>query len=154
VAPAPRRDSPVRRASTFLVGTVAAIVLAVLLARAAFPLPDASVRTPSDALPADPATRLGRLMGEAAVAHPGLSGVRALSDGHDALASRLTLIDEAQASIDVQYYIWNEDVSGLLLLGALQRAAERGVRVRVARQSGWNARDNQGGTVGVAARRA
>ena len=46
------------------------------------------------------------------------------------LVSRLALIDAAQHSIDAQYYIWHDDTSGLLLLDALLRAAERGVRVR------------------------
>src|SRR5690606_7959846 len=55
----------------------------------------------------------------------------ALGNGHDALASRLTLADLAETSIDAQYYIWHDDTSGLLLLDALHRAAQRGVRVRL-----------------------
>ena len=39
--------------------------------------------------------------------------------------------EAAQRSLDVQYYIWREDISGTLLLDALRRAAERGVRVRL-----------------------
>jgi putative cardiolipin synthase len=54
-----------------------------------------------------------------------------LEHGHDALVSRLALIDAADHSIDAQYYIWHEDTSGLLLLDALLRAAQRGVRVRL-----------------------
>ncbi|CAM3406808.1 PLD-like domain-containing protein [Paracoccus aminovorans] len=55
----------------------------------------------------------------------------ALGNGHDALASRLTLADLVETSIDAQYYIWHDDTSGLLLLDALHRAAQRGVRVRL-----------------------
>lgn len=70
-------------------------------------------------------------MVQAASAHPGKSGVVPLEHGHDALVSRLALIDAAEHSIDAQYYIWHDDTSGLLLLDALSRAAERGVRVRL-----------------------
>jgi putative cardiolipin synthase len=41
------------------------------------------------------------------------------------------LIEAADRSIDVQYYIWQDDLSGVLLFEALQRAADRGVRVRL-----------------------
>jgi putative cardiolipin synthase len=37
----------------------------------------------------------------------------------------------AQRSIDVQYYIWHGDHTGVLLFEALWKAAERGVRVRL-----------------------
>ena len=61
----------------------------------------------------------------------GLSGIYPLGKGEDALASRLALIDTAMVSVDAQYYIWHDDVSGILLLDALDRAAKRGVRVRL-----------------------
>jgi cardiolipin synthase C len=76
-------------------------------------------------------TRLARVIRQQALAHPGLSGVVPLADGHDAFAARAHLLDAAEHTIDVQYYIWHNDMSGTLLLGALLRAAERGVRVRV-----------------------
>ena len=110
------------------------IVLAVLLivaARFLFPLPDISQRAAEPAIPASDETELGRRMAESAATHPGLSGVHALADGRDALASRLALIDHAEASIDAQYYIWHDDTSGMLLFDALDRAAKRGVRVRL-----------------------
>jgi putative cardiolipin synthase len=37
----------------------------------------------------------------------------------------------AVRSIDVQYYIWHDDLTGRVLAAELMRAAERGVRVRV-----------------------
>ncbi len=61
----------------------------------------------------------------------GLSGIYPLGKGEDALASRLALIESATVSVDAQYYIWHDDVSGILLLDALDRAARRGVRVRL-----------------------
>ncbi len=63
--------------------------------------------------------------------HPGLSGIYALRDGEDAFAARMTMIDAAARSLDVQYYIWDADVTGRLAFDGLRRAAERGVRVRL-----------------------
>ena len=48
-----------------------------------------------------------------------------------ALSARLALIDEAVASLDIQYFIWEPDPSGRLLLRRLIHAADRGVRVRL-----------------------
>ncbi|MGF1765065.1 phospholipase D family protein [Aliivibrio kagoshimensis] len=51
--------------------------------------------------------------------------------GWDALAQRLALIETAEYSIDIQYYIWNSDTSGHYLANRLIAAADRGVHVRV-----------------------
>ena len=66
-----------------------------------------------------------------AAAHPGLSGVRLVDDGSEALELRLMLMAAAQRRIDVQYYIWRDDVAGRRLLAALVAAARRGVVVRL-----------------------
>ncbi len=83
------------------------------------------------ALDAAETTRLGRTIRPLAEAHPSLSGVFALVEGRDAFAARVLLADAAERTLDVQYYIWRNDMSGKLLLGALRRAADRGVRVRL-----------------------
>jgi len=62
--------------------------------------------------------------------HPGKSGVFTLRDGRDAFAARALLADAAERTLDIQYYIWRDDMSGTLLLAALRRAADRGVCVR------------------------
>ena len=64
-------------------------------------------------------------------AHPGQSGLHTLPDGREALAARVALADAAQRSLDVQYFIWNKDMAGKVLLEHLFRAADRGVRVRL-----------------------
>jgi len=115
----------------YLIAVVVVAAAAVVLLRLLFPLPDISSRPVSTAIPADIGTRLGGKTATQAARHPGKSGVTALSDGEDALTSRVALIDDAEASIDAQYYIWHEDTSGVLLLDALRRAADRGVRVRL-----------------------
>ena len=107
------------------------LTLAIIALRLIFALPDISNRPASTALPADPATPLGAIFAKAASDHPGLTAVYPLSDGHDALGSRLELAAQAQHSIDAQYYIWHDDISGNLLLKALYDAAQRGVRVRL-----------------------
>ncbi|MFG5408359.1 phospholipase D-like domain-containing protein [Piscinibacter sakaiensis] len=63
--------------------------------------------------------------------HAGQTGVLPLAEGLDAFAARVLLADAAERTLDVQYYIWRADTSGLLLLQALHRAADRGVRVRL-----------------------
>lgn len=59
------------------------------------------------------------------------SAVVLQNTGWDALAQRLALIETAEHSIDIQYYIWNSDVSGHYLASRLLAAANRGVQVRV-----------------------
>ncbi len=48
-----------------------------------------------------------------------------------AFTARLALTDEAATSLDVQYFIWQNDASGYLLSERILRAADRGVRVRL-----------------------
>ncbi|HRG16713.1 MAG TPA: phospholipase D-like domain-containing protein, partial [Pseudomonadota bacterium] len=64
-------------------------------------------------------------------AHPGVSGLVALDEGGDAFAARIQLAEAAEHTIDAQYYIWHHDNAGTLLLQALLRAADRGVKVRL-----------------------
>ena len=61
----------------------------------------------------------------------GPSGIRLLPRGPDAFLARLTLVDLAERSLDLQYHLWHDDTVGRLLLGAVMRAADRGVRVRL-----------------------
>jgi putative cardiolipin synthase len=63
--------------------------------------------------------------------HPGLTGIDPLVDPVEAFAARMDLARSAQRSLDVQYYIWRNDLTGTLLLEALREAADRGVRVRL-----------------------
>lgn len=103
----------------------------IVVARIVFPLPDRSKIEPSAAIPLGGDTMWGRFLKETALRRPGKSGVVALVTGHQALAARLLLAGRAERSIDLQYYIWHDDVSGRLLLRALHDAAKRGVRVRL-----------------------
>jgi putative cardiolipin synthase len=64
------------------------------------------------------------------------SGFQMLSAGLDGLLARVELIDAARRSLDLQYYIFRADESGLIVAAALLRAAERGVRIRVVLDDG------------------
>jgi len=59
------------------------------------------------------------------------SGFQMVSTGIDGLTARVEMIDAAQRSLDIQYYIFRADESGNLVAQALLRAADRGVRVRL-----------------------
>lgn len=87
-------------------------------------LPSAALAYPSD-------TRLGRHFEAGAREHGGTSGYRLLSTGADGLVVRAQMIDAAEHTLDLQYYIFHEDRTGSLLTDALLRAADRGVRVRI-----------------------
>lgn len=100
--------------------------------RVSFPLPDCAVSADPLPEPTDgTATGLADLVADEAALHPGLSGVVMLQNGADAFAARIHLARAATRSIDAQYYIWNDDLTGLRLLMELQNAAKRGVRVRL-----------------------
>lgn len=114
------------------------LLMAVILAGAAwvagrlvFAMPDTEGRAVQTAIPFDPGSELGLRAVEAMERHPGLTGVVPLVDPVQALDSRLYLARHAIASLDVMYYIWHADLSGLLLLDELRAAADRGVRVRL-----------------------
>lgn len=64
-------------------------------------------------------------------AHGQQSGFRLLTLSANALLSRVALADHAKHSIDLQYYIFANDMTGHLLMQHLLAAADRGVRVRL-----------------------
>jgi|HubBroStandDraft_1064217.scaffolds.fasta_scaffold00099_17 putative cardiolipin synthase len=76
-------------------------------------------------------TRLGRQFDSAALAHSGDSAFRIISVGVDGFLLRAQMIDGAEKTLDLQYFIFHGDETGRLLTDAVLRAADRGVRVRV-----------------------
>ncbi len=76
-------------------------------------------------------TRLGERFAREAAEHGNRSGFRIISNGVDAFLIRAQMIDTAQRTLDLQYFIFRGDQTGRLLTDALRRAAARGVRVRV-----------------------
>ena len=63
--------------------------------------------------------------------HPNLTGYHILYDPLEALATRIHLIDKAEKTLDLQYYIWDNDRIGALALHSIINAANRGVKVRL-----------------------
>jgi putative cardiolipin synthase len=76
-------------------------------------------------------TALAAVVRPRLASHPRQSGLHSLADPRDAIAARLVLADAAQRSLDVQYFIWNKDLVGKVLIERLLGAADRGVRVRL-----------------------
>ena len=77
-------------------------------------------------------TFLGRALADAVAAKPeGHSGFIPIGDGIDALAIRLLLAERAEVSIDAQYYLLKDGITGRAFVDSLLRAADRGVRVRL-----------------------
>lgn len=114
-----------------------ALLLVLLLGLSACTCP----RGPG-AFPAPPERQLSRALQPAADAplaaatrrlaagHPGETGVYPVTSAHNALAVRLATVRAARHSIDIQYFIFRRDETGLLLTHELVDAADRGVRVR------------------------
>lgn len=108
------------------------LLVGALLACSACATLDTSVeRTPSTAIPASPDTELAWRWQPQLDAAPGLSGFHLLEQGTDAFVARAALTGDAQRTLDLQYYMIQPDVTGRLLAGAVVRAADRGVRVRI-----------------------
>jgi len=105
--------------------------VAVLLVSGCASLPANIERSESHALSGTETTLLGQISQPLLQAHPSESGFRPLRKGVDALLARLVLAEAAERSLDVQYYIWHDDLTGRFFADALLRAADRGVRVRV-----------------------
>ncbi len=81
---------------------------------------------------ADPEnTRLGTQFDGASRQRDGKSAFRIISAGVDGFLARVEMIDAAEETLDLQYFIFRGDATGRLLTDALIRAADRGVRLRV-----------------------
>jgi len=109
----------------------AAVAATALLLGGCVSLPSNIERTESHALQDTAATRLGQASQVILKSDSGESSFRLLERGVDAMLARIVLAEAAERSLDVQYYIWHDDLTGRHFASALLRAADRGVRVRV-----------------------
>lgn len=112
-------------AKLFLVISVLSIVISCAS------LPTDFERSDSHTLQNTENTKLGKDVVPLVNQHPDQSGFHVLNDGMDAFVARLALIESAEKSLDVQYYIWHDDYTGRALHNRLLHAANRGVRVRL-----------------------
>jgi cardiolipin synthase C len=100
-------------------------------------------RTPSTALAHPEETRFGARFDALAMAHSGASAFHILTAGVDGLLARVQMIDAAQKTLDLQYYIFRGDTTGQLILAALTRAAARGVAIRLLVDDGDTTRGDE-----------
>jgi len=126
-----RKLSGLSRQSIRILKT-ASIAAALLCLGGCSSLPTAPPSTVSYALPSSdtgPLAELSKEIGASMDADE--SAYWLIENSAEALNTRLALLDSAVASLDIQYFIWEDDESGRLLLRRLLHAADRGVRIRL-----------------------
>jgi putative cardiolipin synthase len=82
-------------------------------------------------LPQPEETRLWRKIQPQLDGNPGKSGFYLLPSGIDAFVARILLINAAEHTLDLQYYIFHGDITPKLVVGSMLAAADRGVRIRL-----------------------
>ena len=107
------------------------LIVAFLSGCASVPPGSDFPRIASSALAHPEETRLGRQFENAAHEHNGNSGFRIIPVGADGFLIRMQMINAAERTLDLQYFIFRGDETGRLLTDAVLHAADRGVRVRV-----------------------
>jgi putative cardiolipin synthase len=88
-------------------------------------------RTASHALRSYNSTDIGKLVEREVVQHEGRSGFDIIRYGREAFTARIAMTDMTDRTLDLQYYIWDQDKTGRLLALYTLQAADRGVKVRV-----------------------
>ncbi|MDO5625544.1 MAG: phospholipase D family protein [Pseudomonadota bacterium] len=116
--------------------TLALLALVVVLSAAALwswgEFASRAQGEPAHALPtAADATALDRALVPLLARHEDRSAAALIADNVQAFTLRAQAAREAGRSLDVQYYIWRDDLTGNLLKNELIAAAQRGVRVRL-----------------------
>ncbi|GAA5103901.1 phospholipase D family protein [Wohlfahrtiimonas larvae] len=76
-------------------------------------------------------THLDEVVEPYLLAHPNGTGLYLLDDNLEAYADRILLVRGAERTLDLQYYIWHDDLTGNMLGRELLAAADRGVFIRI-----------------------
>jgi len=113
------------------VAVAAAVLLTAIAGCAGVTVREGFEAPPSYAFDRPGETTLGRAYSADQGRHGDLSGFRLLQGGVGALMTRAALVDMAERSIDLKYFIYEPDETGAFLLERLIAAAHRGVRVRI-----------------------
>jgi len=113
----------------YLLRLIALMLLALVYGCSSLPKANEADRPLTTALSGE--TILGRQVSEVTRLHRGQSGFSLIYRGKQAYIYRSQLAEMAEESIDAQYYIWHDDVTGKLLAARMIEAANRGVRVRL-----------------------
>ena len=112
-------------------GKLCFLVLIVFVLSGCASLPLNTPRISATALPQPEETRLWKMIQPRLDSHPGESGFYLLPSGIDAFVARILLINAAERTLDLQYYIFHGDVTPKLVVDRMLAAADRGVRVRL-----------------------
>jgi putative cardiolipin synthase len=105
--------------------------LCLLLAGCATTLPTDYPRTHSTALAEPQSTELGGFFLREVEMHSGDSGAALIISGREGFRARVGMANIAEKTLDLQYYIWENDTVGKVLAERVLHAADRGVRVRM-----------------------
>jgi len=108
-----------------------AAAVALLMIAGCATLPENFDRPVSYAFTDTEDTAFGKERAQERAAHTGKSGFYLLGNGLDAFVARAVLSHYAERSIDVQYYLYHNDLVGRLFTDLLLKAADRGVRIRL-----------------------
>ena len=111
--------------------SITVMIVAILSGCASLPPAFDVPKIESSALAHPEETRLGRPFYNTAHQQGGNSGFRIIPVGADGFLMRMQMINAAERTLDLQYFIFREDETGQLLTDAVLHAADRGVRVRV-----------------------
>ena len=119
------RGAIARRLHLLLLSLLVALIVAGCAS-----LPEDFSKSHSQAVEDHAGTYLGSQFSDTEVQHPNQSGFAIIRYGRPAFTDRVALTELAEKTLDVQYYIWEEDETARILAERLVRAADRGVRVR------------------------
>jgi phosphatidylserine/phosphatidylglycerophosphate/cardiolipin synthase-like enzyme len=93
-------------------------------------LPEVAPSVTNFAAPPDPFAPLPKMV-SAVMGDDARSGFRLLPVAEPAYETRVQLIRNATHTLDLQYYLFQADDTGMYMMRELRKAAERGVRVRL-----------------------
>ncbi len=125
-----------KRSYAAISAALALLLLLPALLNGCASLPLDYPRPVSSALLMPEKTDMGKIVDTLAARHQGKSGFYLLPNGEDAFLARVLAVNQAERTLDLQYYIFEDDLTGKFLMDRLLAAAERGVRVRLL-LDGW-----------------
>ena len=81
------------------------IIVAMLFLAGCTSLPKDYPKAPSTAFKAHKSTSIGKMFDREAAKHPGKSGFNIIRYGRSAFTLRIAMIEMAEKSLDLQYYV-------------------------------------------------
>ena len=114
-----------------MIRTTHSLLFVILTISGCASLPDNSKRSESYTITNTLETKLGKGLQAYRDQGETQDGFIILGKGLDAFVARAALAEVAERSLDVQYYLYHDDMIGYLFTAQLLRAADRGVRVRL-----------------------